>query len=75
MNDANGQEVAKVAAKSNEFGSASGSFTLPVGGLTGSFSLITDNGRKSFSVEEYKRPKFKTEFNPIKESYLNACLH
>ncbi len=66
LKDANGQEVEKLNVKSNDFGSASGSFILPVGRLTGSFSIQVDHGRKSFSVEEYKRPKFEVEIDTLK---------
>ncbi|MGK0317643.1 MAG: 5-hydroxyisourate hydrolase-like protein (transthyretin family), partial [Saprospiraceae bacterium] len=66
LKDANGQEVEKLKVKSNDFGSASGSFILPVGRLTGSFSIQVDHGRKSFSVEEYKRPKFEVEIDTLK---------
>ncbi|NNE76254.1 MAG: alpha-2-macroglobulin, partial [Pricia sp.] len=44
-------------------------------GLTGNFSLhahsseIALNGDTHFSVEEYKRPKFETFFEPITETY------
>ena len=61
-----------------------GEFILPNNGLTGEFSIEIDessssnkifyenvdfdSGYTSFSVEEYKRPKFKTEFKSITES-------
>ena len=65
LKDANGQEVEKLEVKSNDFGSASGSFILPIGRLTGSFSINVEHGRKGFQVEEYKRPKFEVEIDPI----------
>lgn len=65
LKDVNGQEVEKLEIKSNDFGSASGSFILPIGRLTGSFSIVVDHGRKSFQVEEYKRPKFEVEIDKL----------
>ncbi|MBV7270297.1 alpha-2-macroglobulin family protein [Winogradskyella luteola] len=56
----------------NEFGSAAGEFILPNDGLTGQFYIEFGNGIVNvayFSVEEYKRPKFKPEFQPITETY------
>ncbi len=56
----------------NEFGSAAGEFILPNDGLTGQFYIEFGNGTVNvayFSVEEYKRPKFKPEFQSITETY------
>ncbi len=74
LKDVNYQEVAKQQFKTNEFGSFSGEFILPSNGLTGNFTMeVTGknglNGSTSFSVEEYKRPKFETSFEPITETY------
>ena len=69
----NGEKVSSLNLTTNNFGSVSGEFILPNDGLTGQFSIrIKDNklyGNTSFSVEEYKRPKFETNFNPITETY------
>lgn len=67
--DANGQEVQSLALTTNEYGSFSGSFTAPEGGLTGYMRIGNDNGSAGFSVEEYKRPKFYTSFDTVKGSY------
>ena len=75
LKDVNGQTINTLKFKTNEFGSFSGEFILPNNGLTGLFSMeaISDsynlNGYTSFSVEEYKRPKFETSFKPVSESY------
>ena len=75
LNDVNGQEIGTQKLITNEFGSLSGEFILPIGGLTGFFSInvssdeLNLNGNKSFSVEEYKRPKFETSFDQITETY------
>ncbi|MAU71890.1 MAG: alpha-2-macroglobulin [Pseudozobellia sp.] len=73
--DVNGQTIGSQKLKTNEFGSFSGEFALPSSVLTGEFSLQVDSeavnldGYASFSVEEYKRPKFETSFNPVKETF------
>lgn len=81
LKDVNQQTVKQIDLKLNEFGSASGEFILPNSGLTGAFSILISNKEQNteniyinnastyFSVEEYKRPKFKTQFKPIVESY------
>jgi len=68
--DANGQEVETIDLVSNEFGSASGSFILPIGQLTGMFSIRSNTGYKSIRVEEYKRPKFEVNVNDQKHSVI-----
>lgn len=62
--DANYQEISRIEKKSNEYGSINGSFVLPDGKLNGVFSIHIGEdakiyGRKSFRVEEYKRPTFE----------------
>ncbi|WP_282054627.1 alpha-2-macroglobulin family protein [Maribacter luteus] len=74
LRDANYQEISLQETTTNEFGSFTGEFILPNNGLTGNYSLqvrsktININGAANFSVEEYKRPKFETSFNPITSS-------
>lgn len=69
--DANYQKVDSVEVTSNEYGSYSGKFTLPLGRISGQYQLqeSATHGIVSFSVEEYKRPKFFVEYLPIKESF------
>ncbi|MCP5493887.1 MAG: hypothetical protein H7A23_04965 [Leptospiraceae bacterium] len=64
--DVNHQEVGKIDAKTNEYGSFSGTFTAPTNALKGQMQLYasTDNYH-SIHVEEYKRPKFFVEFDPL----------
>ena len=73
LRDANGQERGKIDLKTNEFGTFNGTFVLPTGVLTGSFSIeaIGDAGRGTtyVQVEEYKRPKFEVTFEPMEGSY------
>lgn len=69
--NANGQPVDSLDMVTNEFGSYHGKFTLPGNGLNGEFSIADDSadGRQSFSVEEYKRPKFYLDYDKLKGSY------
>jgi uncharacterized protein YfaS (alpha-2-macroglobulin family) len=69
--NANGQQTDSLQVTSNEYGSYSGKFRLPEGQLNGEFRLVEgkDKGQLSFSVEEYKRPKFYVEFDKVKGSY------
>lgn len=65
--DRNGQEIANATHRTNDYGSFSGSFTAPIGGLSGSMTIRTLNlphGSTSVSIEEYKRPKFQAELLP-----------
>lgn len=65
--DVNYQEKGSVTVTTNEFGSFSGTFTAPSGGLMGQMQLNTEDqsGQVSFSVEEYKRPKFEVGFDAV----------
>ncbi|GGM97609.1 alpha-2-macroglobulin [Dyadobacter beijingensis] len=67
--DANGSEFHTADHRVNEYGSFSGSFTLPQNGLTGDFSISAENSQVSFKVEEYKRPRFEVAFDTLKNSY------
>ncbi len=70
LKDANYQDVEKLTLTSNEYGSIHGSFTAPTGGLLGNMTIeVAGYGGHSFSVEEYKRPKFEAEFLPIEAEY------
>jgi hypothetical protein len=57
--------------QTNEYGSFSGKFPLPQGVLNGSFrlSMTLNRGQQDFRVEEYKRPKFYVDYEPIKGTY------
>ncbi len=67
--DANGQKISSIYLTSNDYGSITGSFTTPVGVLTGQMSLGNETGQVYFRVEEYKRPKFEVTFKPVTGSY------
>lgn len=73
----NGEEVGRKELTTNEFGSVSDTFILPNNGLNGNYQIkllgkkitLPTHSYTSFSVEDYKRPKFETKFKPITESF------
>lgn len=65
--DANHQEVAKQRFTTNSYGSFHGSFTLPQQGLSGTYQLVAGYNTYSFRVEEYKRPTFHADIQPLQE--------
>lgn len=67
--DVNNQKVNEMDLTTNEYGTFSGSFQLPTGVLTGQMRIQAKNGIATFSVEEYKRPKFKVAFKPLEKTY------
>jgi len=57
--DPNQKQLQQVDVVTNEYGSFSGTFTAPAGGLNGECSISAgDLGSVGIRVEEYKRPKF-----------------
>lgn len=69
LRDPNYQNVATLTLTTNEFGTFSGTFTAPLGTITGQMNIYTSHGSHYFSVEEYKRPKFEVNFDPVKGSF------
>jgi len=70
LRDVNGQEVKVANHTTNDYGSFNGEFILPTSGLTGTYTIQTNDYHSvSFSVEEYKRPKFETKFDPVTQTY------
>lgn len=72
--DPNLKVIATQQMTTNDFGSVSGQFVLPISGLTGQFSIQTSYDSDywyayKFSVEEYKRPKFEVKFDEVKETF------
>ncbi|MCX7944671.1 MAG: MG2 domain-containing protein [Deltaproteobacteria bacterium] len=57
--DYNRQVVDKKEVITNEFGTASGEFTIPLGRLLGNWTIGTVWGTQNIRVEEYKRPTFE----------------
>lgn len=70
LKNANREDVSKIVLSANEYGTFSGKFQLPHGVLNGVFTLVADNkSMVTFRVEEYKRPKFYVEYEPVKKPY------
>jgi len=69
--DVNRQPAATLDLRTNAYGTFSGSFRAPAGGLRGQMSLESSLGssRKNFRVEEYKRPRFEVRFDRLAEEY------
>ncbi|MFD1293531.1 MG2 domain-containing protein [Lutibacter holmesii] len=72
--NANREKIKELALNTNEFGAINGEFIIPNNGLLGKYSIkLAVPGWQTkyfyFSVEEYKRPKFETEFKPINTEY------
>jgi len=71
LEDANYEEVDSLELTTNEWGSFAGQFTLPQGGLNGRFRIYDEEADNdvTFSVEEYKRPKFYVAFDTLKTDF------
>jgi hypothetical protein len=73
--DANYQKINELKLTANEYGSFHGSFMAPTGGLNGRLTLRNESGSQEVRVEEYKRPTFEVNFDPIEGSYkINELL-
>ncbi len=68
--DVNSQKVSELDLKTNDYGTFSGTFTLPTGLLNGNFRIYTTYGEKYIKVEEYKRPQFEVTLNKFDGNYL-----
>ncbi len=69
ISNANHEKVYEKTLRTNEFGSFSGSFTIPAKGLPGMFMLTADRGFVLFKVEEYTLPKFEVSIDTLRQSY------
>ncbi|MGM0566704.1 MAG: alpha-2-macroglobulin family protein, partial [Bacteroidota bacterium] len=73
--DPNRQKVSKQAFTTNDYGSFNGTFILPDETMSGTFQLKTPDGSTTVTVEEYRRPRFKVEAEPLKGAYkLNETV-
>lgn len=60
--DANGQAVRTLPLRTNRYGTASGTFTIPAGRALGQWRIQTSHGGAApLKVEEYKRPTFEVK--------------
>jgi uncharacterized protein YfaS (alpha-2-macroglobulin family) len=71
LEDDNFNELGEISGKTNEFGSFSGSFTIPKSGfLMGQLLInVNDESEKYIAVEEYKRPTFELEADFVQKNY------
>lgn len=68
--DVNGSLINKVSLITNEFGSISGSFTIPKNLINGVMRIESNkNGAVQINVEEYKRPKFEVTISGSDKEY------
>ncbi len=72
-----GKEIDRLKRKTNEFGSVSGSFTLPKGERNGYFQLQVKSGKQylegdSFRVDEFVLPTFTLSFDKNDKLYLKG---
>ncbi len=75
LTDANDRTAAADTLRTNEFGSASGSFVIPESGLLGRW-IVRDSfgGQTAIRVEQYKRPTFEVSLlDPAKPLQLNQA--
>ena len=72
LRDANWKEIDKKELVTDDYGTCATSFTLPLQGLTGRFSISIDDGTTYFRVEEYKRPTFEVEIPMVKVNYADG---
>lgn len=73
------ETIASQTLQTDEFGRVSGSFTLPIDGLTGTFQLVVVSGDmpvvwRNIEVSEYKAPTFFIEIDREK-SELSDLQH
>jgi len=67
--DANYQKISSKKFKTNKFGSFSGEFVLPQGGLNGIFMIQSGYVSQAIQVEEYKRPTFEVKIDKPKAEF------
>jgi hypothetical protein len=75
--DANGTKIDSINLVTSSFGSFTGKFIIPAHHLRGMFSIREDSTKSihTFSVEEYKRPRFLVRFNkPSGNIYLGDSV-
>lgn len=71
LEDEDYNELGEISGKTNEYGSFSGSFTIPKSGfLMGQLLInVNDESEKYIAVEEYKRPTFELEADFAQKNY------
>ncbi|MCB0383577.1 MAG: alpha-2-macroglobulin, partial [Psychroserpens sp.] len=75
LHNVNGEQLSELHVKTNDYGSVAGEFILPSSGLNGQYSIEVNSTKAGivqhyyFSVEDYKRPKFETNFKPVTQTF------
>lgn len=74
VRDINYKEITSISITTNDFGTANGSFTIPMSCANGSWQITSGGSNpisiyQNFSVEEYKRPKFEVNIDTVKGEY------
>lgn len=67
--DVNNKEIGQKEFTTNEFGSFTGHFIIPMNTLNGNFTLQTYDGQTNITVADYKRPEFEITLTPSKDFY------
>ncbi|MGE5682030.1 MAG: alpha-2-macroglobulin family protein [Bacillota bacterium] len=62
--EANRQALKEIEIKTNEFGTVSGEFDIPLGRNNGQWRISAEGTSEYFRVEEYKRPQFEVTLDP-----------
>ncbi|MDR1562333.1 MAG: hypothetical protein LBS54_04510 [Dysgonamonadaceae bacterium] len=70
----NRKKITEKEFKTNEYGSFSGEFVLPLGSLKGNYLIQSHLGNGNYSyanirIEEYKKPGFEIRFDGIDKAY------
>lgn len=69
FHDVNDNEIGTHTLVTNEYGSVHGSFVIPQGLLNGRMWIESEYGVIAVRVEEYKRPTFEVEFEPVTKTH------
>lgn len=71
----NGKKIAEIPVVTDEYGAFQGSLQIPKDNLNGQMNLRVKTGNVRVSIEEYKRPAFFVEMNPVTGQYaLNDSI-
>ena len=70
--DANHQEILSHTLRTDEFGTLRDSLSLPEKGLPGTYQILIGNQTCLIRVEEYRRPTFQVEMDPVENIDLSG---
>jgi hypothetical protein len=65
FNSSNNKSIDTLQLITNQYGSVSGSFTIPTSGMPGEYYLQSAFGNESIRVESYRRPGFEITTKPL----------